>query len=92
MRAIEKAMDSSIVARIIARILVIGIILSVSSTCFAQPALADNTYVITDGDTVIFHISESMNPEQVIIEAGLRLNPKDGLTAIRTDDHTVQRQ
>ena len=69
-----------------ARILVICITLSITAACFAQPAFADNTYIITDGDTVIVHVSSSTNVQKVIEEAGLQLGSADKYTATEQGD------
>lgn len=72
--------------QLMARILVVGILLSVTATCFAQPASADNTYIITDGDTVIVHVSNETNVQDVIEEAGLQLGSADKIIAGENTD------
>ena len=72
--------------QLMARILLICITISVTAASFAQPALADNTYIITDGDTVIIHVSSSTNFQKVIEEAGLQLGTADKYTATELGD------
>jgi hypothetical protein len=40
-------------------------------TLLSQPALAQNTYVITDGDKVVYHTTNSTDPAVILSEAGL---------------------
>ena len=61
----------------------------------AQTALAQNTYVITDGDQVTVHTSYASNPETVLHEAGVELEENDFYTTERVDgvaEITVQRE
>ena len=46
----------------------------------SQPALAQNTYVITDGDRVLYHTSYATDPAAVLNEAGLALDADDTYT------------
>ena len=46
----------------------------------SQTALAQNTYVITDGDRVVFHTSTASDPAEVLTEAGLALGEDDTYT------------
>ena len=61
----------------------------------AQPASAQNTYVITDGERVITHTSYSSDPAQILNEAGFSLEGDDTYTTQVTTDGvaeiTVQR-
>ena len=43
----------------------------------AQTVLAKTTYLISDGDTVLFHATYTTDPEQVLQEVGLSLNEQD---------------
>ena len=70
--------------RLVSKVLVLCLMLSLTAVCFAQPAHADNTYIITDGDTVIVHVSASADPQKAIEEAGLRLGTADKYTATET--------
>lgn len=61
----------------------------------AQTALAQNTYVITDGDQVTVHTSYASNPETVLHEAGVELEENDFYTTEHVDgvaEITVQRE
>lgn len=86
MRAIQKAMKCKTMLQLLARTLIIGIVLSISAACFAQPAHADNTYIITDGDTKIVHISAHTDPQDVIEEAGFELGKADKYSTTETRD------
>jgi len=70
--------------RLVSKILVLCLLLGLTAVCFTQPAHADNTYIITDGDTVIVHVSASADPQKAIEEAGLRLGAADKYTATET--------
>ena len=63
-------------ARIGAGLLVLVILV----TLLAQTALAQNTYVITDGDQVTYHTSFASDPAVVLDEAGFRLDSNDSYT------------
>jgi len=61
----------------------------------SQTALAQNTYVITDGDTVVFHTSSATDPATVLTEAGLALGEDDTYTTqpgIVGSEITIQRR
>lgn len=61
----------------------------------AQTAVAQNTYVITDGDQVTVHTSYASNPETVLHEAGVELEENDFYTTADVDgvsEITVQRE
>lgn len=49
-------------------------------TLLSQPALAQNTYVITDGDRVVYHTTNSTDPAVILSEAGLSLSEDDTFT------------
>jgi uncharacterized protein YabE (DUF348 family)/3D (Asp-Asp-Asp) domain-containing protein len=49
-------------------------------TLLSQPALAQNTYVITDGDKVVYHTTNSTDPAVILSEAGLSLSEDDTFT------------
>lgn len=60
----------------------------------AQTVLAQNTYMITDGEQVIYHTSFASDPEKVLDEAGFRLDEGDFYTTQAENgvyDITVQR-
>lgn len=46
----------------------------------SQTAFAQNTYVITDGETVVVHKSSATDPAQILDEAGLSLGEDDTYT------------
>ena len=61
----------------------------------AQTAVAQNTYVITDGDQVTVHTSYASNPETVLHEAGVELAENDFYTTADVygvSEITVQRE
>lgn len=64
-------------------------------TVLSQTALAQNTYVITDGDQVTVHTSFSSDPETVLDQAGVELSGNDFYTTAAGDgvsEITVQRE
>ena len=61
----------------------------------AQTAVAQNTYLITDGHQVTVHTSYASNPETVLHEAGVELAENDFYTTADVDgvsEITVQRE
>lgn len=75
---------SRIFARVIIMILPVCILLAaLSPTAFAQ-----TTYVITDGDEVMVYASYASNPEEVLNQAGVALNPEDTFTTVPGDGET----
>ncbi len=76
---------------------VLALVLPVASlvVLLAQTALAQNTFVITDGDQVTVHTSFSSDPETVLDQAGVELDGKDFYTTATGDgisEITVQRE
>ena len=68
--------------------------LVVSLLLLSQPALAQNTYVITDGQRVFTYTTYATDPEAVLGEAGLELGEGDSYTTesgMGTSSITVQR-
>lgn len=63
-------------------------------TVLSQTVLAQNTFVITDGDTVIVHTSYATDPAKALDEAGIEVD-QDEYSAVQTEDGvydiTVQR-
>lgn len=63
-------------------------------TLLSQPVLAQNTFVITDGDEVIVHTSYATDPAEALSEAGIEVG-HDEYSAEQTEDGvydiTVQR-
>ena len=60
----------------------------------SQTALAQNTYVITDGDRVVYHTSTTTDPAEVLTEVGLALGEDDTYTTqpgIVGSEITIQR-
>lgn len=60
----------------------------------SQTVLAQNTYVITDGDRVVVHTSSATDPAAVLTEAGLALGEDDTYTTqpgIGLSEITIQR-
>lgn len=92
MRKIQKAMKCKNAMQLLSRILVVGIMLSITAVCVMQPASADNTYIITDGNTVIVHVSSTTDVQDVIEEAGFTLGMADKYTATETPTGNTQIQ
>ena len=63
--------------------LVLPLLLAV--VLLSQTAMAQNTYVITDGDQVTVHTSFASNPETVLLEAGVELAENDFYTTADGD-------
>ncbi len=60
----------------------------------SQTVLAQNTYVITDGDRVVVHTSSASDPAAVLTEAGLALGEDDTYTTqpgLGLSEITIQR-
>ena len=79
----------------IVRIVALVLPLVCLAVLLAQTALAQNTYVITDGDQVTVHTSYATNPETVLLEAGVELAENDFYTTANGDgvsEITVQRE
>ena len=57
------------------------LIASVSTMLLSQTALAQTTYVITDGSRVLVHTTSATDPKDVLGEAGLALGADDSYTA-----------
>lgn len=62
------------------RVLIIALMIAVTALSFTLPALAQNKYVIHDGDNVIVYRSNSSDPVEVLKEAGLELGQSDTYT------------
>lgn len=77
------------------RLMTVMLSLACLITLLAQTALAQNTYVITDGDQITVHTSFSLDPEIVLDQAGVELNGNDFYTTAAGDgvsEITVQRE
>lgn len=66
------------------RLSAVLIMLAILATLFALPAFAQTTYVITDGDNVIVHTTNSTDMREIILEAGLDLGVSDTYTTQET--------
>ena len=62
------------------RAILIAMLIAVTALSFTLPALAQNKYVIHDGDNVIVYMSSSEDPREVLEEAGLTLGESDTYT------------
>lgn len=62
------------------RLAAVAIMLSMLSFLFTIPAMARNTYTITDGEKVIVHSTFQSNPRAVLKEIGLKLSSSDTYT------------
>ncbi len=67
---------------LLAMVLSIVVLMSLLS----QTAMAQTTYVITDGDQVTVHTTHTLDPEKVLNEAGLTLNSNDFYTTQATQE------
>lgn len=70
------------------RIALAGLLLVALVAALAQTALAQNTYVITDGDQVTYHTSFASDPAVVLDEAGVELDSDDFYTTAASDGGT----
>lgn len=80
--------------RLLLRCAAIVLPLVLSVVLLSQPALARNTYVITDGQRVFTYTTYATDPEDVLDEAGLELGEGDSFTtesASGTSSITIQR-
>lgn len=77
MKLFRKATGSKNNLQMLSRLLIVAILVSIFAACFAQAALTEKTFVITDGDRVILHSSANTDPEIVLAEAGLALSDGD---------------
>ena len=64
-------------------VLVLPLILLLGAVCL--PALAQTTYVITDGDQVAVYPTFATDPASVLDQAGYELNPDDSYTTQSVD-------
>lgn len=80
----------SVLLRLVVVVLPVVLLL----TLLSQPVLAQNTFVITDGDEVIVHTSFATDPAEALSEAGIEVD-HDEYSAEQTEDGvydiTVQR-
>lgn len=67
------------------RILMLVLPVICLTALLAQTALAQNTYVITDGDQVTVHTSFASDPERILDEAGVELDENDYYTTAAGD-------
>ncbi len=63
----------------------------VAMALVSQPAFAQNTYVITDGNRSFTYTTFATDPEEVLGEAGLELDENDTYTTNGTTTITVRR-
>ena len=70
------------------RLVMAGLLLAALVVLLAQTALAQITYVITDGDHVTYHTSFSSDPAVVLDEAGVELDSDDFYTTAASDGST----
>lgn len=79
---------------LICRVALLSIPLVCLVLLLSQTAFAQNTYVITDGSTVLVHTTFTTDPVTVLGEAGLELDEDDTYTTQKSDgvsEITVQR-
>jgi uncharacterized protein YabE (DUF348 family)/3D (Asp-Asp-Asp) domain-containing protein len=62
------------------RMAALALIVMLTVVTFVQPAQAQTTYVITDGDTVLVYTTSSSDPTSVLMEAGISLGESDTVT------------
>ncbi len=73
---------------VLLRIILIAVVIAATALAFTLPALAQNKYVIHDGDNVIVCMSTSEDPREVLEEAGLTLGHSDTYTTEEVDGDT----
>ena len=79
---------------ILCRSAILSICLACVLLLLSQTAFAQNTYVITDGSTVLVHTTFTTDPVTVLGEAGLELDEDDTYTTQKSEgvsEITVQR-
>ncbi len=78
MRKMQKALwgERSLLTRFGA----VALMLLLATGLLSQAALAQNTYVITDGSRVLVHTTYATDPSEVLSEAGLELGEEDTFT------------
>lgn len=88
-RFVKKKM--TLLTRVVCVLLVVScLVLLISQTAFAK-----NTYVINDGDRVLYHTTYATDPAEVLDEAGLELGEDDTYTTqsgLGMSEITVQRK
>ena len=62
------------------RLAAVLVILFAAVILMSQTARAQTTYVITDGDRVVYHTTYATDPAEVLSEAGLELRAEDTFT------------
>ena len=72
------------------RVIPMMLMLFITLGIFSQSALARNTYVITDGSTVVVHTTFSTDPSDVLLEAGVQLGNADTVTTTTDSDGTSE--
>ncbi len=70
------------------RIAAVVVLLAALVVLLAQTALAQNTYVITDGDQITYHTSFASDPAVVLDEAGVELDSNDLYTTAALSGRT----
>ena len=76
----EKQKRSARAKSVIARFVTLLVPLLLIVVLLSQTAFAQNTYVITDGETVVVHKSSATDPATILDEAGLSLGEDDTYT------------
>lgn len=80
--------------RLLIRIAALLLPVCVALLLTSQVVFAKNTYVINDGDRVVYHTTYATDPEEVLAEAGLELGEEDTYTTqdgIGVSEITIQR-
>ncbi len=73
------------------RLLLILVAVTAAVALVSQPAFAQNTYVITDGNHTFTYTTYATDPAEVLGEAGLELDENDTYTTDGTTAITVRR-
>lgn len=80
--------------RLLRRLIGVAVMVAVLVGAFSQSVFAQNSYIITDGDSVTVHKSYSTDPAEILDEAGIELSEEDTYTTTYNDGInriTVQR-
>lgn len=78
MRRMQKALWGQ--KSLLTRFGAVALMLLLAAGLLSQAALAQNTYVITDGSRVLVHTTYATDPSEVLSEAGLKLGEEDTFT------------
>lgn len=67
------------------RLITVALTVAVVVGAFSQSVFAQNSYIITDGDSVTVHKTYSTDPEEILDEVGIELSEEDTYTTAYND-------